>query len=53
MTPESERDKRIGEALIELLSLRVKPNGRVYTAWGCKTPIGLTRTIKRVIEEES
>lgn len=42
-----------GNALIELLNLKVKKNGRVDTAWGDKTPLGLYHTVLRVINEGS
>ena len=42
----------VGEQLIALLDLRVKTNGRVDTAGGDKTPIGLARTVKRAIDDE-
>jgi hypothetical protein len=42
-----------GEKLIEILRLRKKPNGRVDTAWGDKTPRGLYLTIQRIMEEAS
>ena len=40
-----------GNALIELLQLKVKNNGRVDTIWGDKTPLGLYRMVSRVINE--
>ena len=47
-----EQDTDIGAALIEILGLIVKDNGRVDTLWGDKTAMGLTRTIRRIIEVE-
>ena len=43
--------EQIGNELIELLDLKVKENGRVDTSGGDKTPIGLAKTVKRLIEE--
>lgn len=43
--------EQIGQRLIKLLDLRVKENGRVDTDIGDKTPVGLARTVKRLIEE--
>ena len=39
--------------LFEILrpGLRITRNGRVDTAQGDKTPLGLSRTIKRIFEE--
>ncbi len=31
--------------------LKIKRNGRIDTNWGDKSPIGLLRTIKRILEE--
>ncbi len=42
---------QIGLKLIEVLGLEVKANGRVDTSIGDKTPMGLTRTIKSIIED--
>jgi hypothetical protein len=43
--------EQIGNKLIDLLDLPVKENGRVDTSGGDKTPVGLAKTILRVIEE--
>ena len=43
--------EQIGNRLIELLDLKVKSNGRVNTSGGDKTPVGLAKTVKRLIEE--
>ena len=45
-------EKQIGLGIIQLLGLKRKANGRVDTEWGDKTPIGLVRTLKRVIEDK-
>jgi hypothetical protein len=45
-------EQRKGEQLIKLLGLRVKPNGRVDTEWGDKTPLGLYRTVARFMTDE-
>ncbi len=42
----------IGQAIIELLGLTVKPNGRVDTQWGDKTPLGLYLTLRRFMNPE-
>lgn len=39
-----------GEQIIEVLQLHVKPNGRVDTTGGDKTPIGLARTMRRILD---
>jgi hypothetical protein len=39
----------IGNRLISILGLKVKTNGRVDTAYGDKTPIGLARLIDNEI----
>ena len=41
----------LGLQLIEVLQLKIKPNGRVDTRWGDKTPLGLALTVRRLIEE--
>ena len=46
-----EKEYKIGLSIIKLLGLQVKENGRVDTTIGDKTPLGLTRTIQRIIEE--
>ena len=43
------RAQKIGEALIEILNLKVKKNGRVNTSWGDKSPAGLARVVERVL----
>ena len=45
---DKEKEK-LGNALIELLHLKVKSNGRVDTTWGDKTPIGLAATVTRIV----
>ena len=40
-----------GNELIKLLSLKIKKNGRVDTDGGDKTPLGLGRTVIRLLEE--
>jgi|TARA_Y100000296_G_scaffold37951_1_gene43919 hypothetical protein len=46
-----EQATEIGNKLIKLLALHVKPNGRVDTDGGDKTPAGLARTVKRIFHE--
>jgi hypothetical protein len=49
---EAEKaQNEIGEKLIEVLQLKKKPNGRVDTTWGDKTPLGLYLTVQAVIEQ--
>lgn len=43
----------LGQRIIELFGLKVKPNGRVDTSGGDKTPIGLGKTVLRAVEEET
>lgn len=48
---KAEADLRSqGEQIIEVLQLEVKANGRVDTTGGDKTPIGLARTMRRILE---
>jgi hypothetical protein len=47
---EAEETRR-GELLAEVLELRRKANGRVDTAWGDKTPLGLFKTVSRIINK--
>ena len=46
-----EKFEKIGLEIIELLGLKVNKIGRVDTGWGDKTPTGLARTLKRIIEK--
>lgn len=48
-----EMEAARGSMLIEMLDLKPDPEnpGRVFTTWGTKTPLGLYRTVKRIIEE--
>lgn len=49
--PESEETRR-GQLLVDVLCLRPsKEKGRYHTQWGTKTPLGLYRTIKRIVEQ--
>ena len=41
----------IGNAYIDLVGLKLKPNGRVDTSWGDKTPQGLALTVMRITDE--
>lgn len=43
--------EQFGKKIVKLLSLKVKPNRRVDTDGGDKTPLGLGRTIIRCLEE--
>lgn len=45
-----EADKR-GRMLAAVLMLRAKPNGRYNTTWGDKTPLGLFKTVERILIE--
>jgi hypothetical protein len=49
---DNAEDLDIGNKLIEVLQLKLKPNGRVDTTWGDKTPIGLVQVVKRIIQEK-
>ena len=40
--------EKLGEAIVELLSLKIKSNGRIETSWGDKTLEGLGATVERV-----
>ena len=40
-----------GEMIVRVLGLRLKANGRVDTCWGDKTPLGIFRTVQRIINE--
>lgn len=42
---------KLGQAVIALFNLHVKPNGRVDTDGGDKTPLGLGATIERLVNE--
>jgi hypothetical protein len=47
---EAEETRR-GEELCRVLKLRREPGetGRYRTAWGSKTPLGIFRTVKRLV----
>ena len=48
---QEEADLRFqGEQIIEVLQLEVKPNGRVDTTRGDKTPVGLARTMRCILD---
>jgi len=42
---DDEQATALGLELINMLGLKVKPNGRVDTVGGDKTPLGLVKTI--------
>lgn len=46
---ECSHDMDIGLGLIEVLNLKLKPNGRVDTSWGDKTPVGLSKVVNRIL----
>ncbi len=48
-SPE-EQDAR-GRAILRLLGVRLKANGRVDTPIGDKTPTGIYQTVKRILEQ--
>lgn len=48
---DSQQAEKLGQVLIQLLDLNVKPDGKIYTSYGFKIPIGLGRTVLRVVEE--
>jgi hypothetical protein len=45
-----ERDTSIGRELMEVLELSPRHDGRVTTTWGGKTPIGLARVVRRILD---
>ena len=45
-------DHQLGINIIDLLGLKMNRANRVDTSWGDKTPAGLTRTLRRIIEGE-
>jgi hypothetical protein len=49
---ETEETRR-GELIVQILMLEPsrRESGRYETEWGTKTPLGLYRTIKRIIEK--
>lgn len=50
---DEAEEMRRGEllaAVLNLPKLRSEP-GRYFTSWGSKTPLGLYRTVKRIIED--
>jgi len=52
MELSSTEAEKLGKSVIELLGLTLK-HGRVKTSGGSKTPMGLGRTILRLVEEET
>jgi len=48
---------KMGKAIANLLGLRAVRSGgqagRYLTTWGSKTPTGLYKTLKRIIEDDS
>lgn len=48
---EPMTDEELGFFIIGWLELRVKRNGRVNTTWGDKTPLGLAKSIKRIVND--
>lgn len=49
--PADKADHALGLELIDVMHLRrSRIDGRVPTAWGSKTPCGLARTIRRIVE---
>jgi hypothetical protein len=48
---KEETDKKIGLAIATCLSLKENEKGQFETLWGSKTPAGLARTIRRIMEE--
>jgi len=45
-----KKAEELGDKIIELLSLKIKENGRIDTNIGDKTSLGLGRTIEYLIE---
>ena len=54
MTPAEQRklDKqtRKGNALIQMLGLKIKKDGRVKTVWGDKSPLGLCISVEAIMK---
>lgn len=50
--PTAEQDELIGKELVNVLGLKVK-DGRISTDWGNKSYIGLTRTVRRILEQKT
>jgi hypothetical protein len=48
---DDETETARGNEIIRLLRLNVKSNGRVDTDSGDKTPLGLMRTIRHIVEQ--
>ena len=44
-------DEKIGERIAECLGLKKNDTGRYDTLWGKKSAIGLTRTLKAIMDE--
>jgi hypothetical protein len=52
VAPEDQEDHEMGLLLAEALGLKPKRDTGYYqTGWGTKTAVGLTRTIKAVIDK--
>lgn len=47
-----QEEAAVGAYLVDFLGLGLH-KGQVQTAWGKKTPLGLYRTLKRIINNEA
>lgn len=47
---ETEETRR-GQLLVDVLHLHRAERGRYHTQWGTKTPLGIYRTVKRIVED--
>ena len=46
-----DEQREIGEDIIKFLHLKKDSDGRIKTAWGTKTPLGLYLSLERIMEE--
>lgn len=46
-----QRQTKIGLVIADMLGLTQTKQGRYYTTWGTKTPLGLCLSIQRIIKE--
>ena len=50
--PTKDQDELIGKELVRVLGLKVKGD-RISTDWGNKTYVGLTRSVRRILEQKT
>lgn len=51
--PEDQADHDAGNSIANVLCLKRDRKGWFRTAWGDKTPAGLARTVRRILDEAS